>query len=1294
MKKGTAKIPLTPPLNVSINGDFNRDALVPEHSVVPISTKDPALWTISSRNNIVRHIPGGAWTTDKILTGIIDAWKTFPEGKKGVEIAKVKPVKELPPQIEPIKGEPNPKRYDMDAVQDILGETYHWRLNLFPKSKPIDKNEVIRIASVVPMDNHVIETDRNVSALPKPSGSIENSLEIIADYDVGFRYKNRVSSDTLELHNSKAHPYPARILMLGSVLPRKGNKLLKVLANPPDPTSSFVKTAVKEDDIFWTSLLYNNDTDGNVSDKCKTHDHGKIGTVIVVGIDQLRLKGADLAYDQSWDRILTDFNREKFQSETLVYLSQFEHLIVRIGVTGAIHHHRETIRTGSNKIEFSGKERTTLIYDPRAPRIWFRAPDDQGNILATRSAMIGCITARLARAKLGFEPELSNYANPSQQSTEKQNDLVSPDDIRRVIQQGIKDSICFVQELYREGFGTDPEKVADFTESNFYQRVYERTVLYADCENINELRKSSDKSPKSLSTLALQRIGELPFGVKRGIAAQPKKPIFKNPQPQRKLYIAHVEAPVDESPNRWGILRNSLRMGIPDSHPLLDSGNWDRDSNYYMDQRHLWLAMKIAINGHPEVLNSPFLHAEFSQRMRELRELIQNDVLRGSGSKKLTSDLLAGRDADEIRTRKSRLSKLLEQSDWQWPLWIIENFERDQAISLLQFLGIIYPYNIPVAEFGYLTAIGQREVETYTNIRNLISHHLREGKTSGSTLKPLGIAVFGGPGSGKSFGVSEIADELGISKPLIFNVSQFNDRKDLDNSFLRICDALARRKKGSPPPLVFFDEFDCSGPGEGNDFAWLPYFLEPLQDGTYQHPSGALSLADTIFVFAGGINSSFSEFEHKAVSQIRDEDIHKAKVRKLPDFVSRLRGYIDVGSLNRKEPNDVFGPFERDIPYISRALTLRGMLVKNGFVDRHGVAQVDYNVIEAFLTVSKFKHGKRSIDSILKGAVRFKQEVTPASFASDAQLDMHTWGFEFRERMRSPGGHWLTNYLYIPSRVLPPLVGGSFPEWKSVNQWELLSVCDNFPDAKETVRDCINSLLAKIFNTESEVWLRETNIVSAADKLLSHLMSAPGSSDPYFNFRDRGWYQPHNVLNGEIVGHAMEVFSQIPVSEYWSGPSSLNARPVLHPGGDSATKGAEALPDISQNQIQGRCIPLVMIEEVQPIELRLVWEPQGTDQPGRVTLISDSTRLGHSVETDSSGFPRPKALWNRDWSWRKADKVRILRHLLRNFYIAVHGESNWEDFSNIQRLKSEASKISPNSAPKVSRRNRRSKSKR
>jgi hypothetical protein len=244
----------------------------------------------------------------------------------------------------------------------------------------------------------------------------------------------------------------------------------------------------------------------------------------------------------------------------------------------------------------------------------------------------------------------------------------------------------------------------------------------------------------------------------------------------------------------------------------------------------------------------------------------------------------------------------------------------------------------------------------------------------------LSIAVFGTPGSGKSFGVTEVARSLlpGQIEKLEFNLSQFDSPRQLLDAFHRVRDmALSGRI-----PLVFWDEFDSTL--EHQPLGWLRHFLAPMQDGTFQEGQILHPLGRSIFVFAGGTSESMVTFD-------RGPSDPAFRAAKGPDFVSRLKGYINVVG-----PNPKGGNAESDRYYIvRRAILLRQLLQRNApqiFHTRHGmqVPQIDSGVLRALLSIPAYKHGARSMEAIvtsskLTGRSHFERSALP----TETQLNLH-----------------------------------------------------------------------------------------------------------------------------------------------------------------------------------------------------------------------------------------------------------------------------------------------------------------
>lgn len=318
--------------------------------------------------------------------------------------------------------------------------------------------------------------------------------------------------------------------------------------------------------------------------------------------------------------------------------------------------------------------------------------------------------------------------------------------------------------------------------------------------------------------------------------------------------------------------------------------------------------------------------------------------------------------------------------------------------------------NVPICKFGDVEVIDRAEIESYSSIKELIIEFLLNQKPK----NPLCFAVFGPPGSGKSFGIKQLIKSVDSNedrlKYISFNVSQFGNYQDLVNAFHKVRDMSLSGKV----PFVLFDEFDSAY--EGQPLGWLKYFLAPMQDGEFKEGDSIHPIGNTIFVFAGGTRYTFEDFVQNlhgngsssilTLSENTDPDqnsvqrIEKAEKEfrnaKGPDFISRLRGFINVMGPNRQptKGND-------DDAFIIRRAQLFRTLLENtqtasGLFNSKKEISIDNGVLRALLNVSKYKHGTRSMVALLEmsrlaGKNRFDLSALPIK----KQLDMHVDADEF-----------------------------------------------------------------------------------------------------------------------------------------------------------------------------------------------------------------------------------------------------------------------------------------------------------
>lgn len=324
--------------------------------------------------------------------------------------------------------------------------------------------------------------------------------------------------------------------------------------------------------------------------------------------------------------------------------------------------------------------------------------------------------------------------------------------------------------------------------------------------------------------------------------------------------------------------------------------------------------------------------------------------------------------------------------DWQIAAQAFGGNERRAADLIVVDGDEIACPNLPVERMGIWSSIDRIEIESMRSVRHIIREYLQQRQQ-----RPLSLAVFGPPGSGKSFAIKQMAREWVAGgfpiEVLEFNLSQFAS-DELPRALQRVRDCAVEQRL----PLVFWDEFDTAV--DGRELGWLAQFLAPMQDGLFLEDGIGRPIGPAIFVFAGGTHATMESFKDRSV---------ELSAAKATDFLSRLRGYVDILG-----PNPA-GSHDRSA-ILRRALLLRSLLrMKAPQLFAHNVLRIDPGVLRAFLDVTSYVHGARSMEAILdmsalSDRLRFERSALPPAH----QLGLHVDADEFLALVQSSSENLMT----------------------------------------------------------------------------------------------------------------------------------------------------------------------------------------------------------------------------------------------------------------------------------------------
>ena len=303
---------------------------------------------------------------------------------------------------------------------------------------------------------------------------------------------------------------------------------------------------------------------------------------------------------------------------------------------------------------------------------------------------------------------------------------------------------------------------------------------------------------------------------------------------------------------------------------------------------------------------------------------------------------------------------------------------------------------LPTFQLGHLRTTDPAEIDPVITLHSVMDSYVSKD----AVLRPLCIGVFGPPGSGKSFAVKQVADEIAKhvdGNPFDFfefNLTQFANPDEINSAIDPIRASVAQGKV----PIAFWDEFDCRY--DDNEFGYLRYFLPSMQDGvTYVHGI-PYHIGRAIFVFAGGVKASWQGME-ELLTPSDPKDLQLAKTLKIPDFMSRLRVVLDIDGIEVAEHLLRDSASEEELEELRRILLKRAFIIAHQMQTHWKSAARKTSGLLLRLLLADYKFGARSIEAVIEASRAADRLVygLPELIAPSAARIHAQWRVELERRI-------------------------------------------------------------------------------------------------------------------------------------------------------------------------------------------------------------------------------------------------------------------------------------------------------
>jgi AAA domain (dynein-related subfamily) len=282
-------------------------------------------------------------------------------------------------------------------------------------------------------------------------------------------------------------------------------------------------------------------------------------------------------------------------------------------------------------------------------------------------------------------------------------------------------------------------------------------------------------------------------------------------------------------------------------------------------------------------------------------------------------------------------------------------------------------------QFGNFAMADPKEAAPILDLAQRVRQHvLRHRYNSPEKGSVFNFALFGSPGSGKSFLAREIARLIdlkgAIFSPDEFNLSQFTEPAQLT----RALEVIASKSVGGKVPLVLWDEFDSVIDRQRG--GWLARFLMPMQDAHFFDGRQKWPIGTAVFVFIGGTFPTAEEFRAWACRTTKpDEPPSEAVLLKARDFHSRLYTALDMPSIVEKDEcvSSATGHqcqiFRTDwvnsYAKLARAVLLREFFRNNSKIGKTVFLRRVEDDLCKFLLAIPLRHGARSLQRIVEACL-------------------------------------------------------------------------------------------------------------------------------------------------------------------------------------------------------------------------------------------------------------------------------------------------------------------------------------